>query len=207
MGGQIKGAPSISDLNGDGLMDIVVGQSEGKLFAFNDNGESLLDFPITIDFPFTSSPTIDDLDGDGDLEILLGGSTGLYGYDFENQYGSISDFWSMYRGDHQRTGFFESTSYLSSDLPETPDQFDINSIYPNPFNPVTSIGVDVVNNNQFKLSVYDIKGALVEEIFNGSKPAGFYQFNWDASNYSSGIYLINMSSNNFYKSHKIMLIK
>ena len=57
------------------------------------------------------------------------------------------------------------------------------------------------------ISVYDIKGALVQEIFSGSKPVGFYQFNWDASAYSSGIYLINISSNNLYKSHKIMLIK
>ena len=63
------------------------------------------------------------------------------------------------------------------------------------------------NNEQFKLSVYDIKGALVQEIFSGSKPVGSYQFNWDASAHSSGIYLVNISSENFYKSYKIMLIK
>ena len=205
--GQVEGSAAISDLDGDGLVDIIIGNSQGQLYAFNENGDLLADFPVVIEFPYTSSPVIADLDNDGDLEILLGGSDGLYGYDFENQNGSTEGLWSMYRGNHKRTGAFESVSYLSSDLNETPNQFNINSVYPNPFNPTTSISVDVPNNEQFKLSVYDIKGALVQEIFSGSKPVGSYQFNWDASAYSSGIYLINISSNNLYKSHKIMLIK
>jgi len=205
--GQVEGSAAISDLDGDGLVDIIAANSQGQLYTFNQNGDLLVDFPVVIEFPYTSSPVIADLDNDGDLEILLGGSHGLYGYDFENQNGSTEGLWSMYRGNHKRTGAFESVSYLSSDLSEAPNQFNISSVYPNPFNPTTSISIDVPNNQQFKLSVYDIKGALVQDIFSGSKPVGSYQFNWDASAYSSGIYLINISSNNFYKSHKIMLIK
>jgi M6 family metalloprotease-like protein len=205
--GQVEGSAAISDLDGDGLVDIIIGNSQGQLYAFNENGDLLVDFPVVIEFPYTSSPVMADLDNDGDLEILLGGSDGLYGYDFENQNGSIEGLWFMYRGNHKRTGVFESVSYLSSDLSEAPNQFNINSVYPNPFNPTTSISVDVPNNEQFKLSVYDIKGALVQEIFSGSKPVGSYQFNWDASAYSSGIYLVNISSYNYFKSHKIMLIK
>ena len=95
---QIEGSPTISDLNGDGLSDIVIAQSEGKLFAFNENGDLLQDFPIQIEFPYTSTSTIVDLDNDGDLEILLGGSNGLYGYDFGNSNATNVNYWSMYKG-------------------------------------------------------------------------------------------------------------
>ena len=205
--GQIEGSPVMADLDGDDLIDIVIGQSEGKLYAFNENGNPLPDFPITIEFPYTSTPVIADLDNDGDLEILLGGSDGLYGYDFGNQNGSTNNLWSMYRANHKRNGVFKSTSNLSADLINIPDQFAINYVYPNPFNPITSINIDVPNSNKFILSVYDIKGSLIHEIFNGTKPVGSYQFNWDASLYSSGLYLVRISSGNFHNSYKIMLIK
>ena len=40
LGGPIKGSPSISDINGDGILDIFIGQSEGKIYGFDENGNA-----------------------------------------------------------------------------------------------------------------------------------------------------------------------
>ena len=114
LGAPIKGSPSVADIDGDGLADIFIGQSEGRFYAFNENGELLNNFPMIIEFPFTSSPTIEDVDLDGDLEVLVGASTGLYAYDIKNEGGNNSNYWCMYRSDLNRTGYFQSLSYLGN---------------------------------------------------------------------------------------------
>ena len=59
----------------------------------------------------------------------------------------------------------------------------------------------------FNISVYDLSGRIVDEIFNGTKSIGLHTFTWDASSLSSGIYFVKLSSNKISKYHKIMLIK
>jgi len=206
LGGPIKGSPAISDINNDGLTDIAIGQSEGKVFVINENGVIQNNFPITIEFPFTSSPIIKDIDNDNDLELLLGASTGLYGYDFKNT-GNSNGYWSMYRGNMLRNGYFESITYLDVNINDYPETFNISSIYPNPFNPKVSIQLDVPNNKNFTLSIYNLNGSLVQELYSGKKSVGKHMYSWDASMYSSGIYFVNLSTNDMHKTHKIMLVK
>ena len=207
LGGPVKGSPAISDIDADGLTDIAIGQAEGKIYVFDENGNLLNNFPLTIEFPFTSSPCINDLDGDGDLEIIIGASTGLHGYDYKVENGTHIDYWSMYRGDYRRTGYFESISYLDANLLELPNSFSIKSAFPNPFNPIVNINIDIPDNTEFSLAVYNLKGALVSNVYTGTKLAGNYTFNWDGSNHASGAYFVKLSYKESYKSHKIMLIK
>ena len=113
----------------------------------------------------------------------------------------------MYRGSLLRTGMYTSENYLNTDLEFKPNVFNINSIYPNPFNPKTSINIDVPNNDIFNLSVYDIRGELVKELYKGRKELGVHSFVWDASNFSTGMYIVKIAYKNKYIAQKIMLIK
>jgi hypothetical protein len=61
--------------------------------------------------------------------------------------------------------------------------------YPNPFNPNTVIGYQLAVNSYVKVMVYDIKGALLEVLVNENKPAGYYEVEFNAGKYASGIYL------------------
>ena len=70
---------------------------------------------------------------------------------------------------------------LDSDLNES-YSFDINSIYPNPFNPQTDISFTLPQDGYVKLSVYNIKGQELGVIFEGYQDAGYHSYTWDASN-------------------------
>ena len=74
-----------------------------------------------------------------------------------------------------------------------PDEFSILNIYPNPFNPTTTLKFKVGTDGHTSLHVYDITGHLVETIINEKLMAGDHYYKWDASGLSSGIYFIHIN--------------
>ena len=58
-----------------------------------------------------------------------------------------------------------------------------------------------------EISVYDINGRLVESIVSQVISAGYHEIEWDASNESSGVYILKMQSEGFVNTQKMMLIK
>jgi Concanavalin A-like lectin/glucanases superfamily/Secretion system C-terminal sorting domain len=88
-----------------------------------------------------------------------------------------------------------------------PTKFNINQNYPNPFNPTTNISFSIPESGDVKLLVYDVRGRLVETLANGNFTKGNYTKIWDASNLSTGMYFINMSSSYFNKTIKTVLLK
>ena len=92
----------------------------------------------------------------------------------------------------------------STDIPKT---YALNSAYPNPFNPTTTISYDLPKSSFVTISVYDITGNLVENIVNENKEAGSYSIKWNASNISSGIYLYRLVTNDFVSTKKLVLLK
>ena len=55
--------------------------------------------------------------------------------------------------------------------------------------------------------MFDLNGNKVFEIFSGNLNSGVHSFYWDANKFSTGIYIINGSSNNFVSSQKVLLMK
>jgi len=83
----------------------------------------------------------------------------------------------------------------------------LKSAYPNPFNPVTTIAYDVPIPSNVKVIVYDLLGRQVTELVNNYVEGGSYNVSWDASEFSSGVYLVRMSADDFISSQKVMLVK
>ncbi|HJY64225.1 MAG TPA: YCF48-related protein [Ignavibacteria bacterium] len=92
-------------------------------------------------------------------------------------------------------------------ISEIPKQFNITQNYPNPFNPVTNINVSVPVKSSVLLVVFDMLGRQVETLINEELSPGNYKVNWDAANYSSGIYFYKLISNDFTDTKKMILIK
>ena len=82
--------------------------------------------------------------------------------------------------------------------------------YPNPFNPSTSIEYDVPQGGMnINLSIYDIRGRLVEELVDGYHQGRVepYKVIWNAEYLSSGIYFVRLKTDVNNQVQKITLIK
>ena len=86
------------------------------------------------------------------------------------------------------------------------ESFDTH-VYPNPFNPLINIAFSMDYGSYSNITVLDIKGAHVETISNTYYNPGNYVLQWDASNYSSGIYVINFHIGVEKYNKKIILSK
>jgi len=109
-------------------------------------------------------------------------------------------------------GNFESSSIANGidfQITAVPEVFALNKNYPNPFNPRTNIQFELPNDGDVKIFIYDIKGALIDELVNGYMEAGYHQIKWDGSRQASGMYFIQMfaDNGNYIKMSKMMLVK
>lgn len=93
---------------------------------------------------------------------------------------------------------------ISSKIPE---EFLLKQNYPNPFNPITKIEFDIPENTFIKITIFDINGKEVQEVYNNMINAGSYEYIWDASLFPSGIYLCKMKTQNYNNTTKLVLIK
>jgi photosystem II stability/assembly factor-like uncharacterized protein len=90
---------------------------------------------------------------------------------------------------------------------EVADGFSLSQNYPNPFNPSTSIKFSMTKAEFVTLKIYDIKGREVAELVNSNLQKGNYSINWNASQFSSGVYFYKLESSSFTSTKKMMLVK
>jgi len=96
--------------------------------------------------------------------------------------------------------------YINVSL-SVPSEFALNAAYPNPFNPTTTIGYAVPKSSDVKVIVYDMLGREAAVLVNSSVEAGNYSVNWNASDLSSGMYMVRMTAGDFVSTQKLMLVK
>jgi Secretion system C-terminal sorting domain len=71
-----------------------------------------------------------------------------------------------------------------------PNQFELYHNFPNPFNPSTTISYQLPTDSKVSLKIYDVLGREVATLLdNQTKPAGYYEQQWNASHYASGMYV------------------
>jgi hypothetical protein len=90
---------------------------------------------------------------------------------------------------------------------EIPNNVVLNPAYPNPFNPSTQLSFDIVHEGLVNLSVYDINGRLIQVLKNNEASVGNHLIEWNAESYASGIYFVQLVTNNLSLSQKLILVK
>ena len=88
-----------------------------------------------------------------------------------------------------------------------PYRFEMEALYPNPFNPSTQISFSLPMDDYVKLSAYNIRGNEVDVIFEGSQGVGQHSYTWNASHIPSGVYYIHLQAGDMVTSQKALLIK
>lgn len=96
---------------------------------------------------------------------------------------------------------------LTTNNQNLPGKFELMQNYPNPFNPSTVINFALPLNARVTLKVYDVLGKEVATLVNSELKAGTYEYDFDASALSAGLYFYRLSTDNFTETKKMMLIK
>jgi len=110
-------------------------------------------------------------------------------------------------------GFFTGNPFTAIDeKPETIETYSLSKNYPNPFNPTTNFTYQIPQPGVVEINIYDLTGKLVETLVKEQKSTGNYTIQWNASNFSSGVYIYRMTVTNnsniqFSKTGKSVLMK
>jgi hypothetical protein len=90
------------------------------------------------------------------------------------------------------------------DLPET---VQLLPAYPNPFNPSTNISFQLPESGHVHIGVYDLNGREVNVLGDRVFSAGTHQLRLNASDLSSGTYIVRLQSGSVVQTQTLTLIK
>jgi hypothetical protein len=79
--------------------------------------------------------------------------------------------------------------------------------YPNPFNAVVSLRVDVPRRQSVKISAWNLLGGKVADLYEGVMEAGSHPVAWNAGALPSGIYWVKVKSGDRQAVQKVALLK
>lgn len=98
--------------------------------------------------------------------------------------------------------------------------FKLYQNFPNPFNPTTEIAFEIPHlktssastynssgNIPVSLKIYDSLGNEIQTLINENLPPGKYSVEWNAKNFSSGVYYYRLSFRDFHETKKMLLNK
>lgn len=148
--------------------------------------------------------------------IPLSGSPALSGASFANP--NLTGFQNVtFRGafgsDNWTSGWtqFNPVNYtvigISQISSAVPESFSLHQNYPNPFNPVTKINFSLPKTGFATLKVYDAGGREIADLINKSLTSGSYEYVFDGSELSSGIYFYTLKVSDYSQTKKMMLLK
>ena len=101
----------------------------------------------------------------------------------------------------------EKWNWLTSLKKENQNNFKLYQNYPNPFNAQTIISFNLKKNNFISLVIYNSLGQEIETLISKEMKKGIYSIEFDAGQYSSGIYYYKIENGNYTEVKSMILIK
>lgn len=132
-------------------------------------------------------------------------STNLFGSPWENQ--TLFDF----NGEVlNATSVFDNSSATIKRI----NNFSLDNIYnyPNPFNPVTTIRYELLEDAVVNVTIYNTSGKVINNLLASKQSSGIKSVQWNATNnlgqeISAGVYLYRIEFGNFSETKKMIFIK
>ena len=94
-----------------------------------------------------------------------------------------------------------------SQTPDVPAEFGIHSIYPNPFNDMTTVKFDMDRSSTASINIYDVEGRFVCNIYDDTAMVGRNSVVWNAEGLPSGVYLMRIESLGRARTTKLALLR
>ena len=279
-------SPTFTDIDGDTLIDLIVGGRDGNLKFYKQDTQNKLTFNLVtntyagINVENNSTPFFTDIDNDGLTDILVGDryggislflrgqllppsipqnltATGMPGFllltwrsnpetylahynvyrnsvmdtnsavmvqsvlkpdtvyeDWQVTADSIYYYWiTAVDSAGLESGFSLSDSAVplingldAEDL-TLPKQYALFQNYPNPFNPSTTIKFALTKSSKVKIEIFNILGQKITTLINNFKQAGWHQIKFHAEHLSSGIYYYSIAAGEFSEVRKMILLR
>ncbi len=191
-----KSSPVLADIDGDGKLEVVFGsihsmdENPGVVYALNgEDGSLLWEFVPAGDGIWYSTPSLADIDNDGKLEVVFGNYVGepCIVYALNGEESGIKE--------ERITGLF----YLSP-------------ADPNPFTTKTTVRYELEKAVNIDISVYNMLGQKVKNLFSGKQSYGIHSVSWDGRGesgevLSSGIYFVRVKAGDKNASRQVMFVR
>ena len=92
-------------------------------------------------------------------------------------------------------------------VPGIPKEYTLGQNYPNPFNPSTNISFTIPKESMVVLKVYNMLGQEVSTLVNQVMAGGSYNYQFNADNLTSGIYIYRLQAGANMFTKKMTLLK
>ena len=86
-------------------------------------------------------------------------------------------------------------------------EFSLMAAYPNPFNPSTTLSLNMPADGFVSVKVFNLMGRVVATLAEGNMEKNTYSFTWNASEMPSGVYMVRAEAMGEVSSQKLMLLK
>ncbi|MBK6765130.1 MAG: T9SS type A sorting domain-containing protein [bacterium] len=90
--------------------------------------------------------------------------------------------------------------------PTLPAKFSV-AVYPNPFNPSTTLRLELPQSAFTTISIYNVNGQLVRVLTPGFMKAGYHSVSFDGHDLASGLYFATMRAAGVQITQKLILMK
>lgn len=220
------GAGASGGLAADAGWLVQIGQN-GTVLGFSMNGSSVAAQETaanltTLSFEGTCGS------GLGLLDAQPGDAVSVWGVDFTFGGHSFSSFEcsdSMYGNIEDCTGAGHSWdsitldyTWMSSSVESIEDnsygiqEFKLNSNYPNPFNPSTTISYDIAMAGEATLTIFNMKGQEINVLAQGYHNVDSYSVVWNGTDMygvemPAGMYIYKLVADGFIQSNKMLFVK
>ena len=177
---------------------------EGGVLARDLNGDGLLDLAV-VDGNVATGPAVVVLVGRRDGVPVVEGRYRLPGIGNEVLAGDVNgdgatDLVVLARSEGNGGGFVllnqgVPATAIAAEMATTPRAFALGANYPNPFNPATTIPLVVsAEAEDVDLTIYNVLGQPVRQVWNGPLAAGEHRLTWDGRDaggqpVAAGVYL------------------
>lgn len=202
----ISSSPILADLDGDGILDIIIGTKDQKVFAYNRYGEKISGFPLSTGGGVGSASIFMNLDEDENSELMVASDDGfVYAWELPLIYQKDNNFWAMEGFSSSHTNHFPS--YLLPEIPKfefMPEKLAF--VYPNPAKEKAFIHYFLGKDAEVRFKIYDLAGDLIDEFSQEGMANTENEKEWNCSKFSSGVYLCRLEAKT-KNENKILFIK
>ncbi len=97
--------------------------------------------------------------------------------------------------------------FVMNDGQALPQVVTLKGNFPNPFNPMTNIEFSLPREMPVNLTVYNLRGQVVEVLVNETLNEGHQSITWQAADHPSGVYFYRLETPVFSETRKMVMLK